>query len=136
MRSTTAVTGYGRIGTDGFRITIIPLNDGTERFACRKADGSNAILGKLPLQWRTSGDMVSSMALTGGTFNLSQMLWADVPEHVHARRSGKGRKAFKATRTLRQMVLHMTKDAAETTRIVNGLKAFYAEQENIEAVAA
>ena len=121
----TPVTGYGFIGSDMVRATIAWQGDDV---VVVKADGTDAVLNTLPRTWRTSGDVVSVAATTGTALNMAAMAIAAVPAHGHRAKSRKASGTYKAERTLRQFVLHMTKDAALTNILVAGLEKTYSAE--------
>lgn len=131
MSRTTAVTGYGRVFNDAVRCTVIIADDGS--YKVRRADGSDAILPVLPTEWRTSDDVVTSVSTTGIAFNMAALPWDAIPVHEHQSHGRKASDRFKTTRTLRQFVLHMTRDAAKTKAIVEGLELTYADEAELAA---
>jgi hypothetical protein len=122
----TGLTGYVEIGTDIIRATAAWFEDGSARLVA--ANGSNATLDDIGARWRTSGDVVSTAATTGKSFNMAALNADDIPVHAQARTGRTASKRFKTSRTLRQMAVHMIGDASQAKLLCDALELYYAEE--------
>jgi hypothetical protein len=113
----TAVTAYGKVGTDFVRMTAA-LVDGTYVFV--RADGSNSIVPELPSVFRTSGDIASVVATVGHRVSMAAVPSVGLPNHT-----------WKGQLTLGAIVDKFAPEKAEL--IIAGLVASYAQDEAIAA---
>jgi hypothetical protein len=76
MAFKSALTAYGRIGTDWVRMTLT-----TDALFVR-ADGSNAVITELPDTFRTSGDIASVAATLGHRVSMAAVPSVALPNHT------------------------------------------------------
>jgi len=76
----TALTAYGRVGTDWVRMTAAILESGAYAFV--RADGSNSIVPVLPDVFRTSGDMVNVASTLGHRVSMAAVPAVALPNHT------------------------------------------------------
>lgn len=111
----TALTAYGRIGTDWVRMTAAILESGATAFV--RADGSNSIVPVLPDTFRTSGDIVNVASTLGHKVSMAAVPAVALPNHT-----------WKGTFTLDGIAEHFG-----VASIVDALRAAYADVDSIAA---
>jgi hypothetical protein len=112
----TALTAYGRTGSDWVRMTAAQLDNGS--FAFVRADGSNAIVPVLPETFRTSGDIVNVASTLGHKVSMAAVPAVALPNHT-----------WKGTFTLAEIAEHFGVGIS----IVTALVATYTLEDAIAA---
>lgn len=75
----TALTAYGKVGTDWVRMTLARIDDA---FVFVRADGSNAIVDTLPVAFRTSGDIANVTATLNHRVSMAAVPSVGLPNHT------------------------------------------------------
>ncbi len=80
----TALTAYGKIGTDWIRMTAarLDIGNGVPELVFVRADGSNAIVPVLPETYRTSGDIVNVASTLGHKVSMAAVPAVALPNHT------------------------------------------------------
>jgi hypothetical protein len=113
----TALTAYGKVGSDWTRTTLARvIEDNT--FVFVRADGSNSILPVLPETFRTSGDIANVTATLGRKVSMAAVPSVALPNHT-----------WKTTFTLDEIAAKFGIDES----IVAAVRSTYADDEAIAA---
>jgi hypothetical protein len=77
----TALTAYGKLGTDWIRMTAARIID-SGAYVFVRADGSNSIVPVLPDTFRTSGDIANVTATLGHRVSMAAVPGVALPNHT------------------------------------------------------